>query len=227
MILLAIDTAANLCAACVWQAGVGERGREARDIGKGHAEQLMEVVDRAFSAAGVGMHDIDAIAVSTGPGSFTGVRIGVAAARGLALALKVPAIGISTLDALADEARVQHPGRDIVVAIDAGRGMVYASGHAADGRISFSPAELDIDTVAGVASSGNPVVTGSAADKVVLAAGKSLEIAGHGRTADIAAFARLAAHRDIATAGRPKPLYLRGADAAPQVGFALPRRGTS
>lgn len=224
MLILAIDTAANLCAACVWDTVAGERGREVRDIGKGHAEQLMEVVERALSTAGVTLAQIDGIAVSIGPGSFTGVRIGVAAARGLALALKIPAIGISTLEALADEALTEWPGRDGLALIDAGRGKVYATGHAADGSVSVSPAELAFDDAVALAQIGNPVLTGSAASEVSQAIGRAVDIAGHGRTADIATYARLAARRDLASAGRPKPLYLRGADAKPQTNFALPRK---
>ena len=105
MKLLAIDTAAGPCAACVFDTGSGEViGREVRDIGKGHAEQLMSVIDAAMRQASIGFAELGAVAVSVGPGSFTGVRVGVAAARGLALALKVPAIGVTTLEAIAADA---------------------------------------------------------------------------------------------------------------------------
>lgn len=224
MMILAIDTAANLCAACVWDTASGERGREARDIGKGHAEQLMEVIDHALAAAGIAMHDIGAIAVSIGPGSFTGVRIGVAAARGLALALKVPAIGISTLDALAEEAFAAWPNRDVLTMIDAGRGKVYAAGYRADGAISTPPSELDFDAAVALAGIGDPVLAGSAAQSIAQATGRAFDIAGHGRTADIATYARVGARRDPVRSERPKPLYLRGADAKPQMDFALPRK---
>ena len=116
MIILAIDTAANLCAACVHDAAAGiERGRSVRDIGKGHAEQLMEVIDAALAAGGLAYADIGGIAVSVGPGSFTGIRVGVAAARGLALGLGVPSAGVTTLEALALEARDRFPDRKSVV----------------------------------------------------------------------------------------------------------------
>ncbi|MBE0692228.1 MAG: tRNA (adenosine(37)-N6)-threonylcarbamoyltransferase complex dimerization subunit type 1 TsaB, partial [Aquamicrobium sp.] len=84
MRLLAIDTAADLCAACVRDTDGGERGRSVLDLGKGHAEHLMGVIEAALREAGCGFADLDAVAVSVGPGSFTGVRVGVAAARGLA-----------------------------------------------------------------------------------------------------------------------------------------------
>jgi tRNA threonylcarbamoyladenosine biosynthesis protein TsaB len=224
MIILAIDTSANLCAAAVWETNVGERGREVRDIGKGHAEQLMDVIELALSAATLTMADLGAIAVSVGPGSFTGVRIGVAAARGLALALKVPAIGISTLEALAEEALAGHADREVLALIDAGRDQVYAAGYRADGTTTLPPIEMGFKDVVALAAAGNLVLTGSAAEAVARAAGTALDIAGNRRTADIATFARLAARRDGAVAERPKPLYLRGADAKPQTGFALPRK---
>src|SRR4051794_26516035 len=100
MKILAIDTAANLCAACVFDGDADrELGRSVRDIGKGHAEVLMDVIAEALAAAGAAFGDLDAVAVAVGPGSFTGIRVGVSVARGLALAQKIPAAGVSTLDA--------------------------------------------------------------------------------------------------------------------------------
>src|SRR5690606_3486786 len=139
MILLAIDTAASLCAACIHDTDAGERGREVRDLGKGHAEHLIEVIDAALAQAGLGYRDLDAIAVSVGPGSFTGVRVGVATARGLALALKLPAVGISTLEALAEEQREKQPGVPVLARIEAGRGQAYVAGFSATGETIFGP----------------------------------------------------------------------------------------
>jgi len=224
MIVLSIDTAANLCAACVWQSAIGERGRAVRDVGKGHAEVLMEVIDAAMASAGLAFTDLDAIAVSTGPGSFTGVRIGVATARGLALALKVPAIGVSTLEALAREAMDRFPARDVLAVIDAGRGKVYVAGRAADGTMTHAPAELDFEAAVWLAAASDVVLHGSAAAAIAQTAGRPFDIAGSDRTADIAIYARIAALRTTRQVERPKPLYLRGADAKPQENFALPRK---
>src|SRR5690606_9789500 len=114
MNILAIDTAASLCAACVYDRDArAESGRAVIDLGKGHAEHIMAIIGEALERAGLGYDAVGAVAVSVGPGSFTGVRVGVAAARGLALALKIPAIGVSTLEALAAEARESFPGRPI------------------------------------------------------------------------------------------------------------------
>ena len=86
-------------------------------------EALMDVVGAALAAAGPGLAyaDIGAIAVAVGPGSFTGIRVGVSVARGLALALKVPAVGVTTLEALAFEARDISGAKAVLAAIDGGR----------------------------------------------------------------------------------------------------------
>ena len=211
MILLAIDTAAALCAASIHDTARGELGREVRDLGKGHAEHLMEVIALAMNRADVAYADLGAVAVSVGPGSFTGVRVGVATARGLALALKVPAVGVSTLEALAAEARDGAQGRAVLARIDAGRGQAYIASYSASGEPVLMPAVVTVDEAARIA--------GEAGDAMVV----------EGRTADIAVFARLAAER-IASGtaiAPPKPLYLRDADAKPQTAFALPRAAAS
>ncbi len=212
MRILAIDTAANLCAACVFDTQAGELGRAVLDLGKGHAEHLIGVIDSALAAAGHVYADLDAIAVAVGPGSFTGVRVGVATARGLALALGKPAIGITTLEALALAARDRDGAHPTLVRIEAGRGQAYVAEFAADGAQTRPPVALTLDEaehLAGVVDPQTLVVTGLS-------------------TADILTYARLAAdklsaHPDVAPE-RPKPLYLRDADAKPQGNFALARK---
>ncbi|HRP79951.1 MAG TPA: tRNA (adenosine(37)-N6)-threonylcarbamoyltransferase complex dimerization subunit type 1 TsaB [Aquamicrobium sp.] len=207
MRLLAIDTAAHLCAACILDTETGERGRAVLDIGKGHAERLMAVIDAALTEAGATHADLDAIVVSVGPGSFTGVRVGVAAARGLALALKIPTVGVTTLEALAREAA--QPGRPVVAKIEAGRGQAYVAAFSADGVQTFGPAALTLEDA-------DALIRDMAGEPVVAT----------GRTADIATYARLGAEK-LAAGGqpeKPRPLYLREADARPQDAFALPRK---
>ncbi|MEO3997578.1 tRNA (adenosine(37)-N6)-threonylcarbamoyltransferase complex dimerization subunit type 1 TsaB [Mesorhizobium sp. CAU 1732] len=224
MIILAIDTASTLCAACIWDTGTGERGREVIDLGKGHAEHLIAAIDAALDRAGLAYADLGAIAVSVGPGSFTGVRIGVATARGLALALDVPAIGISTLDALALEAREAHPGREVQSLIDAGRGQVYSAHFDTEGAPVSAPAVEDFNDA--VAMAAGAILTGSAASAIAKAAGIDATIVSSAATADIATYARLAAERlaHDPQPARPVPLYLRGADAKPQTAFAVARK---
>jgi tRNA threonylcarbamoyladenosine biosynthesis protein TsaB len=116
-LILAFDTSAARCAAALVSGGrvLGARD-EATD--RGQAERLLPMLEEMLAGAGVGWGELDGIAVCTGPGNFTGVRIGVAAARGLALALGVPAVGVTAFEALAG------PG-EATVAIEDRRGTVF------------------------------------------------------------------------------------------------------
>ncbi|TAN02274.1 MAG: tRNA (adenosine(37)-N6)-threonylcarbamoyltransferase complex dimerization subunit type 1 TsaB, partial [Rhizobiaceae bacterium] len=146
MNVLAIDTAANLCAACIYDAAADVvRSRRVLDIGKGHAEHLMGTIAGTLEEAGLSYRDLARIAVSVGPGSFTGVRVGVSAARGLALALKIPAIGVSTLEALAAEARAAFPDRTVAAMIDGRRGDLYLAGYDRDGKFLRNPAAVSVE----------------------------------------------------------------------------------
>lgn len=224
MILLTIDTVANFCAANVWDADAGrELGRCVRDPGKGHAEILMSVIDAALAAAGKQYPDLGGVAVAVGPGSFTGIRVGVSAARGLALALSIPSTGVSTLDALAGEARAAFPGRPVLVALDARRDEIYVAAYGADDAQPGLPRIVKLPEAVGLARQDAPVLAGNAAGTIAQAAGGGFDIAADAATADIATYARLAVRRGF-SGGKPRPLYLRGADAKPQEGFALPRR---
>ncbi|HWK69064.1 MAG TPA: tRNA (adenosine(37)-N6)-threonylcarbamoyltransferase complex dimerization subunit type 1 TsaB [Rhizobiaceae bacterium] len=224
MKLLAVDSAASLCAACVWDTAAGhELGRSVTDIGKGHAERLMATIAEALHAAGAEYSDLGGLAVSTGPGSFTGVRVGVSTIRGLALALKIPAIGITTLEAVAAEGRIAFPGRDVLVAIDAGRGDLYVALYDASGTTSYDACVLNFADAVSLAVETAPVLCGTAAAKIAQAASPlALDTGPQAATADIATFARLAAQRG-ASPERPAPVYLREPDAKPQAGFILPR----
>ncbi len=227
MNLLAIDTAANLCAACVYDTVVRrELGRSVRDIGKGHAEVLMDVVGEALAASGEGgkplaFARIGAIAVAVGPGSFTGIRVGVSVARGLALALKAPAVGVTTLEALASEAREKFDGKTVLAAIDGGRDGIYAALYDGLGNIGYAPAVVDFETTMELAGKA-VVVAGSAARRIAEAAGTDrLVVGSDAPTADIAVYAKLALAKGFA-GEKPRPLYLRAPDAKPQAHFALP-----
>ncbi len=223
MQILAIDTAASLCAACVLDAATGVvLGREARDIGKGHSEELMAVVEAALAAAGTTLADLSMIAVNVGPGSFTGVRVGVSAARGFGLALRIPVVGVTSLEALAQEAAAIHPRRTVIVANQAGRDQLYLQRFEADGSTAgprLAPAAEALDELAGESL----VLTGSAAEELASRAGAAIGLASTAATADIATYARIAAARGLPGLA-PRPLYLRDAVAKPQEGFALPRR---
>ncbi len=212
MIVLAIDTAGTGCSAALYDSDRDVvLGAAGEDIGRGHAERLMEFVDGALDVAGLDLPAIDRIAVTIGPGSFTGIRVGVAAARGLALALGIPAVGVSTLSALA-------VGRNgpLLVAIDAKRDEVYWQMFAADGSEATPPAIATVEEACAIAQAHDGDITGSAS--ALLREGAVAATDG----VDIAAVARLGARLDPQT-HMPKPLYLRGPDAKPQAGFAIRR----
>lgn len=225
MILLAIDTASTLCAACVYDSAADkELGRKVLDLGKGHAEHLMTVVDDAMAAAGADFALLERIVVSVGPGSFTGVRVGVATARGFSTALKVPAVGVSTLEAVAAEARQGFAGSTIVAALDGGRGAVNLAVYAADCDLVAAPAAMTLEEAVSIARQYGGVVAGSAAARVAQEAGDGLIVGSSAATADIGVYAALGAAKSAGE--KPKPLYLRDADAKPQGGFILPRIGS-
>ncbi|MFN3971208.1 MAG: tRNA (adenosine(37)-N6)-threonylcarbamoyltransferase complex dimerization subunit type 1 TsaB [Gemmobacter sp.] len=220
---LGFDTSAAHCAAALLR---GDRVLVFRDepMATGQAERLLPMLEEVLRDAGIGWGDLGRIGVGTGPGNFTGVRIGVAAARGLALGLGIPAVGVTRLEALAF-------GLGAVTAVeDARRGEVYVQDFAAPvdngGRTGAPPphpsptrGEGGSDLwVLGAALPGEARLM-SAGDVVamrVVGSGAAL-VAGAEVVAPrmplVEAVARLAALREPGT--RPAPFYLRGADAAP------------
>lgn len=224
MNLLAIDCSANLCAACVFDTDArAERGRAVLDLGKGHAEHLIGVVEAAMRQADVRFSGLGAVAVSVGPGSFTGIRVAVSAARGFALALKIPSIGISTLEALAAEARATLGPRKVLAALTSGEDHVQAAGYDALGAVWHTASVMTVGEAAELAQRGDAALAGTAARRIADALpGWAPSIGAEAATADIATYARLAADRPSG-GERPRPLYLREPDAKPQAGFILPR----
>src|ERR1700728_3269122 len=102
MLILAIDTALDACAACVLDADAARLiAQESQTMKRGHAEALMPLIGRVMKEAGIAFAALDRIAVTTGPGSFTGLRVGLSAARGIALAANKPVVGLTTLAAYA------------------------------------------------------------------------------------------------------------------------------
>ena len=225
MKILALDTASSWCAAAVYDSGTDTvLANVSENIGKGHAEVLMDYIGRVMTQSGITMAELDRVAVNVGPGSFTGVRIGVSAARGFALALERPAIGVSAFDALATEVALTHPGQPVLVLLEAHRGEIYAQAFDADGKATTGPMVLARDEALALIQQQSPqtVLAGSAATALNESFTGTFDVAGVEPTGQIGTFAKLAALREEAEA--PKPLYMRGPDVKPQTGFALPRR---
>lgn len=218
MKLLAIDTAGVDCSAAVYDA-LQHRllGLVSERIGKGHAERLMDMVSEALLQAGLSLDAMERVAVTIGPGSFTGIRVGVAAARGFALALGVEAVGVSTLQTLAAAHLARDSSRPVIAAMDAKRSEIYAQGFSTEGASLFDACSISLDELRELVARHGAYVTGSAV-ALLDGADKSEEP----DRFDIAVVAKLGA---LANPGRDiaKPLYLRGPDAKPQDGFALAR----
>jgi tRNA threonylcarbamoyladenosine biosynthesis protein TsaB len=178
---------------------------------RGHAEALAPMVERVMAEAGLEFSALDRIAVTTGPGTFTGVRIGLAMARGLGLALNRPVIGIDSLSAIAANESADSP---LLVVSDARNNEVYAALFDA-GRELIKPPHV---TIAAAAAEGAPegaTILGTAADTVIASSGRNDLVRSAAATLPIAArIAALAA--DAPGAGMPAPLYLRAPDAKPQ-----------
>ena len=126
MLILAIDTALDACAAAVLDIDAGRLiARESQAMKRGHAEALMPLIARVIKAAGIAFAALDRIAVTTGPGSFTGLRVGLSAARGIALAADKPVVGVTTLTAYAAPIVAENREQPIICAIDARHDHVY------------------------------------------------------------------------------------------------------
>ncbi|RCW87356.1 tRNA (adenosine(37)-N6)-threonylcarbamoyltransferase complex dimerization subunit type 1 TsaB [Phyllobacterium bourgognense] len=226
MKLLALDTAANLCSVAVLDVESGTiLAASSEDIGKGHAERLMTAIEQVAATARISIADIGKIAVSIGPGSFTGVRVGVSTARGFALALKCPAVGISTLQALAYDAAKQFSHRPILSIIDARRDELYAQFFGEDGSATSEPMVTTLPLIVKQLEErgSEHVLAGSGAILIGKELDRPLDIAATTATGSIEAFARLgASRRDDGEA--PRPLYLRGLDVKQQQGFVLKRK---
>lgn len=134
MLILALDTTTRAGSCALTRDGRVER-EEASDPSRDHAEQLPGILAALMTHAGVTLADVDALAVATGPGSFTGLRIGIAAMQGLAFAADKPLIGVSALDAL--HAAAARDGMRVATWMDAWRGEVYAALY--EGGIEIEP----------------------------------------------------------------------------------------
>ena len=220
MITLALDTASSNCAVALINDG-RVLARVSENIGKGHAEKLIDQIIEVKNTSGLDLDKVDRIAVNIGPGSFTGVRIGVATARGLALALKKPAVGVSSLEAIGFEALKRFPEHHVIAVIDAGRDMVYRQEF--DEKLGpLIPPEVKACENVVASLDNKAIVAGPFAETIAHSAGIAENRIFSIAAPDVLSFAILAQSKK--SNGAPKPLYLREADAKPQMGFSLPRK---
>ncbi len=157
MKILAFDTAVTGCSVAVYDSSLDQSWVERLETERGQAEFLVPMIQTAMKKAGLGFHDLDRIAVTIGPGSFTGVRIGLATARALSLASSKPLVGISTLELLLAQSGATG---DTLVLVDTKRddfyGQVFGS-VAQEARI-WQPSEVEASGLRVVQEIPDPVV---------------------------------------------------------------------
>jgi tRNA threonylcarbamoyladenosine biosynthesis protein TsaB len=208
MRILAIDTALSACSVAICEDG-RTLAAGSRPMQRGQAEAVIPMVEAALRAAGLVYAALDRIAVTVGPGSFTGIRVGLAAARGLGLAAGKPVIGVTTLEALAYGQPSPPIGGGLIVAIDARRGEVYVQRFGAD---ATKPALMMLADASALAT-GTGIAVGDGAPLLHLP--PDWEV--HDVTLpDAAAIAAIAATRAVPS-HPPGPLYLRAPDATPNL----------
>lgn len=213
--LLALDTATSGCAVCVWQDGK-VLASEAQTMARGQAEELMVMVDRVLGQAGVEPTALSGVAVTRGPGAFTGMRIALATAKGFALALSVPCVGVTTLEVLAaavpDDERA---GATVLACVESKRADIYVQLFSATLEPLSEPLACDAEALAALAQThGRLVLVGDAAERALeMLAGHDAVLSAAAPLPDAALIADIAAGRLQDTLAMPQPLYLRPPDA--------------
>jgi tRNA threonylcarbamoyl adenosine modification protein YeaZ len=227
MLVLAIDTALAACSAAVLDTDRGIAiASETLTMTRGHAEAVMPLVAQVMDEAEVEFRQLDRIAVTTGPGSFTGLRVGIAAARGIALAAGKQAVGLSTLAAFAAPHIAVDDVSSVVSVIDARHENVYLQVFSGGGRTLVPPRVAPLKDAIRAALTGPTRIVGTAASLVAAAWPKSEfppKLIDQRGAPEIDWVARLGAAAGEPN-GPPKPLYLRAPDAQPQDAARLPRR---
>ena len=239
MRILSFDTATSACSAAVWEDGriVAKRFEP---MSRGQSERLMPMVREVLSEAGIDFPDLDLLAVTIGPGAFTGLRIGLAAARGMALAGDLAYFGVTTLNAIAaGVSEHERQKANVLVVLDSKRPEVYAQTFRSDLRPlseaqALMPADLAALTENGEGYGERVLVAGDGAGQAVEALkDKGIEavLSTAPGVPDAATVAAIAAERwsPDQPAEPLRPLYLRPPDAkaSKNVGGIRPRKGPS
>ncbi|MEH6402376.1 MAG: tRNA (adenosine(37)-N6)-threonylcarbamoyltransferase complex dimerization subunit type 1 TsaB [Sneathiella sp.] len=223
MKILALDTALNACSVAITDTG-NILAFHHEERARGHAETLLPLVQALMGKAHIDFSDLDLIAVSVGPGTFTGLRIGLAAARGLSLASNTPCVGVTTLEALAASVKPEiADGRAIVATADARRKEIYMQSFIYQGEDTFPETVKTAEAVpiqdAHQFLPDSPFVILGSGAQLLESAGKIQTGIGEILTLDPNPDARLIAaiaeRRGLPPKGTPAPapVYLRKPDA--------------
>jgi tRNA threonylcarbamoyladenosine biosynthesis protein TsaB len=213
--ILALDAAGAACSAALWRDGAIAAHRR-RPMQRGHAEALMPLLLEVLAAAGTGFADLGRIAVGVGPGSFTGIRIALAAARGIGLAAKLPVVGVDSFSAVAAALPLPpRPGEALLVVIDSRREALFGQYYDDTLTPLGEPHVLNPDALLARRPAGPLLIAGDGAS--LLPAAAAARIAEGEQAVDATAIARLAAAGGALR--QPRPLYLRPPD------VTLPEQG--
>lgn len=224
--ILAIDTALDACSACIaTDASDDLLADESMLLARGHAEALLPLIERVISRIDGGFESLDRVAVTVGPGSYTGLRVGLSAARAIGLATGIPVVGVTTLSALLAPLLALNGDGLIAAAIDARHGAVYLQAMSLADGIVVPPEHLGLDEAVERLGSGPLTLVGSGARALAASLkARGVDAAVAGKAApQIAWVASLGLLADPEQA-LPRPLYLRGPDASPQDHARLARR---
>ena len=231
MNVLAFDTCMAACSAAVLRGDSGEahlfRAYERRE--RGHAEAIVPMILNVVAQAELGFGELDRLAVTVGPGSFSGVRIGVATARGLALASGLPVAGATTLEVMARQVTVaglHGEAQCLGIAHDARRGELYLGLFDRRAAPLSEPMVVSIEDALNLLPHSGLVVAGSGGPLLAEAAmesGRQLETVLPDLLPDAGQLAEMAGELPVTTEPL-RPLYLRAPDAKPQSAQTLPRQ---
>jgi len=218
MLILAIDTALDACSAAVLDTRASRTiATESQSMKRGHAEALMPQIGRVMKESGLPFAALDRVEVTTGPGSFTGLRVGLSAARGIGLAAGKPVVGLTTLSAYAAPIVSENGEHPILVAIDARHDQVYFQVVSANGSSLIRPKVAPISEALAASRFGALHLVGNAAkilaDHWPSDAPAPIQVDAQ-PAPDITWVAWLGAAVEPGTAP-PKPYYLRAPDAKP------------
>lgn len=227
---LAFDTCFGACSAAVtWSTpeGPAQAFRFERMM-RGHAERLLPMVGEVMAEAPFGFSDLARIVVTTGPGTFTGQRVGIAAARALSLATGAPVAPLSSLAAMAFTAAHdlgdEAAGKVLAVAVDARRGEIYFQAFAG---LEWHPLDAPALLTPGGAAErlrGLDVIAVGSGAELLAGAADALGLSVLARLPTLEADVRFVPEHAIVIADAPpRPLYLRPPDAKPQDGMSLQR----
>ena len=214
---LSFDTSAEYCAAALVQDGT-EIAAQSLAMSRGHAEALVPLVRELCASTGTDLSGVDLVAVTVGPGSFTGVRTGIAAARGFALATGAPAVGVSSLQAVAYAAR-QAGSPSVLVVLDTRRADFFAQLFDSNAQPCGDPAVVDAGAIQDLIRMNDPVVVGNAVARFRSDVGPDMDAGifasgpGVPDPADVALLAERILYGNRVASDTLSPLYLRAPEA--------------